>query len=510
MNINKANGSILVFLFVLILGNLDAFAEKTGIFINPAKVLGPVNRKVFGNNFLGYGPAPHETPDKEHYACSDYGAGIWDPMLKRSVEDVVDLARNSGTTVARFPGGDGALYYDWKGSVGKDRAHFRYGLDEFLKTCEEIGAQPVITVSYFTGDEFNAAELVEYLNAPSDSRHPWAMMRAENGRPEPYRVKYFEIGNEIWHGDLGKVKKVLPQDYARRYLKYYAAMKAADPSIKIGVVLHTDEWDKEVMGIIKDKADFGIIHIYPHPDVGDEQIKEMDPGDIFQETLGPSLLKKESYLLKALKITQQASNKNIPLAITEYNGGFWQDEPLPYRHCLGTALLNAELLRVFMKPKNNILMADYWNFVNEYWGMIANGFEQDKDDLHNPYYKRPNYYVFQLYHEHFGDTLIDVKANGPYLSVNASKGKDGKKLYLMVVNKNMTGNVAASIQFKGYKAAKARVWVLNGPSVEATNEMNHSEVGVKQADINLGDRQDGFDFVFPPHSLTAIEIGKEP
>ena len=57
---------------------------------------------------------------------------------------------------------------------------FLYGIDEFLKTCEEVGAEPVITVSYFTGDEQDAADLVEYLKG---------------------RVKYLEIGNEVWHGD---------------------------------------------------------------------------------------------------------------------------------------------------------------------------------------------------------------------------------------------------------------------------------------------------------------------
>ena len=500
--------------FAVIFGNSAALAAAQ-IDIYCDRELGKVNKKVFGNNFIGYDPTTYENWTKEYYGYSDYGAGIWDPRLKQSVKEAINLAKASGVSVIRFPGGCGTHRYDWKKSIGNGRKYFLYGLDEFLKTCEEISAEPVITVSYFTGDEFDAAGLVEYLNMPSGHGYRWADLRAKNGHSQPYDVRYFEIGNEVWHGDHRKIKKVPPKNYAQRYLKYYRRMKAIDSSIRIGVVLYSDGWNKEVLGIIKDNMDFGIIHIYPNLD-DEEAIAQENPNDIYREMLGSALLKKENELLEATKNIKEIADKNLSLAVTEYNGGISQNEPLPYRHCLGTALLNAELLRIFMKPANKILMANYWNFVNEYWGMIANGFNGDYSDLYDSYYKRPNYYVFQLYHEHFGDILIDtnVKCSSynsssqsiPFLSVNASKSRDGRKLYLIVVNKNMTGSVIASVQFKDFKAMKAQAWVLNGPGIESTNEKNHQEVGVKQTDIHLGNRQDGFNFVFQPHSLTAIEI----
>jgi len=52
----------------------------------------------------------------------------------------------------------------------------------------------------------------------------WAAERARNGHPRPYNVKYFEIGNEEWHGDHRNIKRVLPQEYGQRYLKYYEAL----------------------------------------------------------------------------------------------------------------------------------------------------------------------------------------------------------------------------------------------------------------------------------------------
>ena len=82
--------------------------------------------------------------------------------------------------------------------------------------------------------------------------------------------------------------------------------------------------------------------------------------------------------------------------------------PIPLRHSLGTALLEAELLHVLIKPENNILMANYWQFVNDYYGMVANGFDNDYENFYNDYQKRPNYYVFELYNKHFGDILLDA------------------------------------------------------------------------------------------------------
>ena len=94
-----------------------------------------------------------------------------------------------------------------------------------MKTAEQIGAEVVMTVSYYTGDANDAADLVEYLNAPNDGSNPnggtdWAGRRAKNGHPAPYNVKYFEVGNETWGSHPPKVKKISPGQYARRYLKY--------------------------------------------------------------------------------------------------------------------------------------------------------------------------------------------------------------------------------------------------------------------------------------------------
>jgi alpha-N-arabinofuranosidase len=480
---------------------------------------------IFGNNLLGYDPSTYEQSAKKtgsYYGFTDYGAGIWDPLNKQPVKAVLKLARQSGISAARFPGGCGAHHYDWKKSIG-ERKHFLFGLDEFLRTCQELEVEPLITVSFFTGDEIDAADLVEYLNAKNDGSNPgkgidWALERAKNGHPLPYNVKYFEIGNEVWHGDHRKIKKVTPEVYAVRYLKYFRKMKSVDDSIQVGAILAEAQWNKKILSEIKAELDFAVMHLYPTPAWG-ARLSGYPAKELFRISLALPVYEVEKEISKAGLDLENYCGRNVPVAVTEYNGGFVQDYPTPYRFTLGSALLNAELLRIFMQPDSRIFMANYWNFVNEYWGMFANGFKGDQRSLDNQYYARPAALLFKLYQEHFGDILVtaEVKSRGysylseeiPYLSVNAGISENKNKAYLMVINKDLDEETTARVSFKGIKnIKKVNAWILNADKVDATNEEDHGRVKVIEKAVNYSEGKDngGFEFIFQPHSLTAIEV----
>jgi len=502
----------LLFLLPIILAfsscwTILCLAAQDEINVYCDKEIGEINKKVFGNNFIAYDPAAYEDWAKDYYGYSDYGSGLWDPKNNHYIQETVDLAKLCGMSVIRFPGGCGAHRYDWKKAIGKEREHFLFGIDEFMETCRAIGAEPVFTISYFTGNEHDAADLIEYLNAPDDGRHKWAKVRSKNGHREPYKVKYFEIGNEDWHGDHRQIKSVSPADYAGRYLDYYSAMKAVDPEIKIGVILCAPSWDKQVLEIVRGQLDFGIIHIYPETETKILGINPRDPKEIYNEILNAKLKKAEKNIIDTLRLLEETSGRLVPVAVTEYNCGFTQQEPVPLRHCLGTALLNAEFLRIFMQPRNNILMANYWQYSNSYWGMVKS--EQDfvgrdySEPIH--YIKRPNFYVYELYNRHLGDILIDSQHSNSNITVTCSKSKEGDKIYLMIVNKDLQSDSHTVINLTGRAMpAVCDSWTLNGPSVDSTNEQDPDNVKVTYRRILAQGNK--FSFDFPAHSLTAIEI----
>jgi alpha-L-arabinofuranosidase len=187
-------------------------------------------------------------------------------------EDVVRAIGELRAGVFRFPGGCFASFYDWKNGVGprsnrKPEASYFWGgmndndlgADEFAAMCERTGAEMMFAVnlyhpakkdyllttpnvppknsthsfdmSRFTDLEAgarNAADWVAYCNLPK-GKHAMADLRAANGRVKPWGVKYWELDNETY-------RWFTPEQYGKAAVVYARAMKAVDPSIKIGMV----------------------------------------------------------------------------------------------------------------------------------------------------------------------------------------------------------------------------------------------------------------------------------
>ena len=86
--------------------------------------------------------------------------------------------------------------------------------------------------------------------------------------------------------------------------------------------------------------------------------------------------------------------------------------------------------------------------------------------------------------------------------------RDGDRVYLMVINKNMDESITSSIELKDFvPAAEASAWVLNGPAIDATNENSDENVKVSHKKIKI--KNNPFEFTFEPHSLTAIEMDRK-
>ncbi|MDW8289671.1 MAG: alpha-L-arabinofuranosidase C-terminal domain-containing protein [Armatimonadota bacterium] len=398
--------------------------------------VGKVNRWVFGNNMLGYqkGGWPHAEPDYH-----DRGAGVWDPELRRPVPEMVALAKNVGLSVARYPGGCGVHLFDWKRTVGPvaQRPEQQFGLPEFLQLCEAMGAVPLITLADYYGSAQDAADLVEYLNAFADARHPWAQLRARDGRRRAWNVRWFEYGNESEHGDHVS-RRMSPREYAENYLQYRRAMRSVDPNIRLGAVIATgfpdlNEWARPVLQIVGKEVDFVVHHSYIPQYSREDGIPPAE--DLFALALAaPDQIQAFYDDLRRL-LREVTGRDNIPIAVTEFNGHFVQEKPVPYRHTLGNALLNAEMLRVFLKPQNRILMANFWQFSNEYWGMVK-GYVHRGEQL----VKRPQYYSFEMYHHYFGDELLEVEVESPRFEVDGGyavapargRGQHGRPIGLPV------------------------------------------------------------------------------
>lgn len=156
--------------------------------------------------------------------------------------DTIALLRQLHSGMWRLPGGNFLSDWSWYNGVGdidKRPPTFDYawhamqpndvGLDEFMTLCKLIGVEPYITVNAGLGDAHSAAQEVEYMNGSVDT--PMGAWRAKNGHPDPYHVKFWNIGNEPW--GTFQIGYTFLKYFVIKHNEFAKAMRKVDPSITI-------------------------------------------------------------------------------------------------------------------------------------------------------------------------------------------------------------------------------------------------------------------------------------
>jgi len=242
------------------------------IVVDPAFAVADVDERLFGS-FV------------EHMGRCVYG-GIYEPGHPTADADgfrgdVLDLVREMGVTVVRYPGGNFVSGYDWEDGVGPQAERPRrlelawhsvepntVGTHELLAWAERAGARPMLAVNLGTRGVDAARTYVEYCNAPPGSRY--ADLRAQHGHPEPFGVSLWCLGNEMdgpWQ--LGQKDA---GEYATLAREAGKAMRLVDPSVELVACgsSHTrmptfGAWEATVLDVAWDVADHISLHSYYDP-----------------------------------------------------------------------------------------------------------------------------------------------------------------------------------------------------------------------------------------------------
>jgi alpha-N-arabinofuranosidase len=155
----------------------------------------------------------------------------------------IRLYKEAGFKMAKWPGGNFVSAYDWYDGLGDpDKRPPKVqpmwgdsvesndvGIHEFMDFCKLIGAEPDMVVDSGFGEARVAAEQVEYCNGSTDTR--MGKLRAANGHPEPFNIRLWTIGNEMYgrwqYGHLSLNQYCVKHNYMAE------AMKKVDPTIKL-------------------------------------------------------------------------------------------------------------------------------------------------------------------------------------------------------------------------------------------------------------------------------------
>lgn len=145
-------------------------------------------------------------------------------------------------TIYRWPGGNMLAMYDWRDGIGDiDRRRPYYdlawntveyndvGTDEFILLCRLLGLEPFLVTNIGLHDEYSAAAWVEYCNGAPNT--VYGGLRAANGHREPYGVKYWGIGNEMY--GQWQIGHMSIDHYITKHTQFAKRMRGVDPTIRL-------------------------------------------------------------------------------------------------------------------------------------------------------------------------------------------------------------------------------------------------------------------------------------
>ncbi len=434
-----------------------------------------------------------------------------DAMAGGLRREVIEKIKALKPAFIRWPGGNVAQDYRWLWGVGPRDERFTwsnlswknepepsdFGTDEYIRFARAVGAEPTITVNVEgRGADVNeAAAWVEYCNGAASSKY--GAMRAANGHPEPYGVKLWEIGNEIW-GDW--VRGHSDADtYAGNYKRYVTAMRAVDPSIKfIAVGDNNMNWNRTVLRAAGQDIDYLAIHHY----YGRREMA----GDVLNLMARPLFYDRFYGEVERLITETVPGPRRIKLAINEWG----LDLPSKRQYSMESGLYGARLMNVFERRGDLVEMSAVSDLVNGWPGGII------QVNRHS-FFVSPTYLVNRLYSEHRGDERLasDVNSprfdaskegrNVPYLDAVVSRTADGRKIFIKAVNTSPTSALVTTIIVQGViPGARAEIKTVTAPSLTASNDFARPDaVSIRNSTARSGRN---FVVTLPKHSVSVITL----
>ena len=370
--------------------------------------------------------------------------------------DTLALLKELNSPVYRWPGGNFVSGYDWKDGIGdpdrrpprknpawKGIEHNDVGIHEFIELCRLIDAEPFIAVNTGLGTVEAAAEELEYVNGPSTSR--MGKLRAQNGHTDPFRVKYWAVGNEMY-GDwqLGHMPLA---EYVKKHNRVVDAMRAVDPAIVPIAVGQVGEWSRQMLTTCADHMGLLSEHLYwqqkddlvEHVRQISDRIREVAEAHRAYRRELPSL-----------------QGKDIRIAMDEWNYWYGPNEfgELGVRYFLQDALGIAAGLHEFFRHSEIYYMANYAQTVNVIGAIktTKTAAEFETTGL-----------VLQLYRRHFGLIPVEVSAVPQPLNVAAAWTEDGTGITAGIVNPTLLPQqLRLNVNGATWTGGGGRHWVITG------------------------------------------------
>ncbi|MCP2240945.1 alpha-N-arabinofuranosidase [Thermoanaerobacterium thermosaccharolyticum] len=469
----------------------------------------------------------------EHLGRCIYG-GFWVgkdseiPNIDGIRKDVVEALKKIKIPVLRWPGGCFADEYHWKDGIGPyesrpkminvhwggviENNHF--GTHEFFDLCDLLNAEPYICGNVGSGTVQEMREWIEYMTFDGES--PMANLRATNGRKEPWKLKYFGVGNESW-GCGGNMRPEYYADVYRRYSTYVRNF-SGNKIFKIACGPNTDDynWTEVLMREAGKYIDGLSLHYYTVPGTWERKgsATDFDEKEWFI-TMKKALRMDELITKHSTIMDKYDSEKRVALVVDEW--GTWYDvEPgtnpgfLHQQNTMRDALVAGIHFNIFNKHCDRVKMANIAQTINVLQAVILTDGPQ--------MVLTPTYHVFDMYKVHQDAELLDFNIDTPEYMLDSEHGipqvtatvssDDSGKIHISLCNLNPKESVTVECEFRGAKVSKATCTILTADEMNAHNTFdNPNKVVPKEFDeIKIIDNK--VIVTMPKMSVIVVEVGK--
>jgi alpha-L-arabinofuranosidase len=466
-------------------------------------------------------------------------------------QNLIEHMRKIKATVVRFPGGCFADSYDWRDGIGpaekrprrtnfwamgeseKAPASHRYdpnavGTNEFVHFCKLIGAEPYLAANVRSLPASAFQQWVEYCNSPVGST-TLADARAAAGYPDPFRVKYWGVGNESW----GCGGEFTPQEYAVEFRRYSTWLPTYGDNLNlIASGPNTDDWNwtREFLSEVLRKGPGGLRRIYGmalhhyawNLSRGKTQDWVAGKGDAVKfDTVDWYELLREGERMEGLVtghwqvLSEFDHQHRVKLVVDEW--GPWYrpgseatlGDQLEQMPTLRDAVFSGMTLDIFNRHPEKLAMANCAQLIN-----CLNSLYLAHEDK---FVITPVGHVFELYSSHQGGQALRTVFSAPnvhydrdgqsasYWGLKGSASVREKSLTITAVNPSTLEARLAEIALRGATVKEASMRFLSNADIHAHNTFDQRDVVAPQTK-QLTASEGVLVVEFPPASVVALNI----
>jgi len=461
--------------------------KKAQVIIDKEYVIAQTDPRLFGSFLEHLGRAVYE--------------GIYQPESVFADEqgfrmDTLELVRELGVPIIRYPGGNFVSGYQWEDGVGpKEMRPVRtelawqvletnqFGLNEFADWTRKAGSEIMMAVNLGTRGIQEAKDLLEYCNVPEGTF--FSDLRRKHGYPSPHGIRTWCLGNEMdgpW-----QIGHKTAREYGRLANETAKVMKILDPSIELVACGSSNsqmptfgDWEREVLDECYDSIDYISMHQYYGKHEGQSRRTE----DFLASSVDmDQFIHTVESICDAVQ-GKKHGKKQIQISFDEWNVWYhsneadqklkpWSVHPhqLEDIYNMEDALLVGSMLITLLRHADRVRIACLAQLVNVIAPIMTSDTGAFRQTIFYPFLHASTYGRGEVLHTLVKSPVYDsIYGEAPYLDcVVINRQKEGELVFL-AVNKDLKEDMEITCDLRQFASCRViEHIVLQDEDLQAVN-----------------------------------------